>query len=171
MRAAGVALLPADRAGRSGVLGITVTENLTLPVLGGFARKGVLRHRAESAVATRLLHEYDVRPPVGSARLGSLSGGNQQKVLLAKWLHSEPDVLLLHEPTQGVDIASRSQIFRIIQEAAAAGVGILIASSEYEDLAHLCDRVMVLNRGRMSTELSGDHLTEHDIVRACLVAG
>lgn len=171
MRAAGVALLPADRAGSSGVLEISVTENLTLPVLGGFSRRGVLRHRAETASATHVLREYNVRPPIGSSRLGSLSGGNQQKVLLAKWLHSNPKVLLLHEPTQGVDISSRSQIFRIIQQAAAAGVGILIASSEYEDLAHLCDRVFVLNRGRTSAELAGDNLTEHDIVRACLVAG
>jgi ribose transport system ATP-binding protein len=171
LRANGVALLPVDRAGSSGVLAISVKENLTLPVVTQFWRHGLLRNRAESASVQSVLHDYDVRPPTGSNRLGSLSGGNQQKVLLAKWLNSDPKILLLHEPTQGVDISSRSQIFRIIQDAATAGVAVLIASSEYEDLAHLCDRVIVLNRGQVTAELSGDDLTEHNIVRSCLVAG
>src|SRR5262249_8786903 len=109
-------------------------------------------------------------PPRPDHRLGALSGGNQQKVLLAKWLQAEPDVVLLHEPTQGVDIASRAQIFAIVRRAADAGAAILIASSEYEDLANMCDRVLVLNRGRAVAELSGGQLTEDAIMRSCLVA-
>lgn len=170
MRAAGVTLLPADRAGSSGVLSASVGENLSLPVLSRFFRAGVLRHKREARAAQALLARYDVRPPRESARLGALSGGNQQKVLLAKWLQSSPKVILLHEPTQGVDIGSRSQIFRIIETAAAAGAAVLIASSEYEDLAHLCDRVLVLNRGRIVAELASADLSEHAIISACLLA-
>jgi ribose transport system ATP-binding protein len=99
-----------------------------------------------------------------------LSGGNQQKALLAKWFGTRPQIFLLHEPTQGVDIASRAQIFGIVRAAADAGAGVLIASSEYGDLAHLCDRVLVLHRGRVAAELSGGRLTEDTIMRNCLMA-
>jgi ribose transport system ATP-binding protein len=168
-RAAGITLLPADRAGSSGILSASVGENLTLPILKRFFQGGFLRHRQESEVSQSLLSRYDVRSGGPSANLGSLSGGNQQKVLLAKWLQSSPNVILLHEPTQGVDIGSRSQIFRIIESAAAAGAGVLIASSEYEDLAHLCDRVIVLSRGRIVAEINSENLSEHAIISACLL--
>lgn len=170
MRAAGVTLLPADRAGSSGVLSASVGDNLTLPVLKRFFQTGVLRHKREARASHALLTRYDVRPSRQAARLGALSGGNQQKVLLAKWLQSNPKVILLHEPTQGIDIGSRSQIFRIIESAAAAGAAVLIASSEYEDLAHLCNRVIVLSRGRIVAELAAADLSEHAIISACLLA-
>jgi len=170
LRAAGVCLLPADRAGASGVPAATVGENLTLPVLGRFFAGGRLRHGRERTAARGLVRDYDVRPPHPEQRLGSLSGGNQQKVLLAKWLQADPDVVLLHEPTQGVDIASRAQIFGIVRRAADAGAAVLIASSEYEDLARMCDRVLVLHRGRTVAELSGGNLTEDAITRSCLLA-
>jgi ribose transport system ATP-binding protein len=170
LRAAGVALLPADRARASGVLAATVGENLTLPVLGRYFTGGRLHRGRERETARDLVHRYDVRPPDPGQRLGALSGGNQQKVLLAKWLQAGPRVVLLHEPTQGVDIASRAHIFRIVQAAADAGAGVLIASSEYADLAHMCDRVLVLHRGRPAAELSGAGLTEDAITRGCLLA-
>lgn len=170
LRAAGVALLPADRARASGIPAATVGENLTLPVLDRFFAGGRLRHGREQAAVRDLVARYDVRPPSPGRRLGALSGGNQQKVLLAKWLQAGPRVVLLHEPTQGVDIASRAHIFRIVRAAADAGAGVLIASSEYEDLAHLCDRVLVLHHGRPGVELSGARLTEDAITRSCLLS-
>ncbi|GHH79368.1 putative ribose/galactose/methyl galactoside import ATP-binding protein 1 [Streptomyces sulfonofaciens] len=170
MRAAGVALLPADRARASGAPGATVGENMTLPVLDRFFTGGRLRHARERSAVRGLITRYDVRPPRPGQRLGALSGGNQQKVLLAKWLQDSPRVVLLHEPTHGVDIASRAHIFRIIRAAADAGTGVLIASSEYEDLASLCDRVLVLHHGRPGAELSGAGLTEDALTRSCLLA-
>jgi len=170
VRAAGVSLLPADRARTSGVLSATVAENLTLPVLDRFFAGGRLRRGRERTAARGLVEKYDVRPRRPDHRLGALSGGNQQKVLLAKWLQAGPDVLLLHEPTQGVDIASRAQIFSIVRSAADSGAAILIASSEYEDLANMCDRVVVLNHGRAVAELSSGRLSEDAIMRSCLLA-
>src|SRR6185312_8561556 len=104
--------------------------------------------------ARHLIARFDVHPGDPTRPLSTLSGGNQQKVLLAKWLQLDTAVIMLHEPTLGVDIASRAQIFAIIREAADNGTGVLIASSEYEDLANLCDRVLVLNRGKVVAELT-----------------
>ena len=168
-RRRGVALVPADRPRASGSLSATITENISLPVLPRFFRGGALRARHERANARRLVADFDVRPARIDLDLGQLSGGNQQKVLLAKWLQSSLSLLLLHEPTLGVDIGSRAQIFGIIRAAADEGMAVLVASSEYEDLAGICDRVVVLNRGRVVAELAADRLSEDAILRACFV--
>jgi ribose transport system ATP-binding protein len=169
LRRAGVALLPADRKRASGSLGATVLENVTLPVFAEFFSGGLLRHRKERAHVLELLARFEVRPPAPSASLAALSGGNQQKALLAKWLQRRPQVLILHEPTQGVDVGSRARIFSIIQEVAAEGVAIVIVSSEHEDLAHLCNRVLVMRRGRVGVELAGADVSEERIVEQCYV--
>ncbi len=127
MRRAGVALLPADRARASGVRSATVLENVTLPVVGSFFGHGRMRKGAERVRVLRLLTDFGVHPHDPDRRFGALSGGNQQKALLGTWLQVEPSVLLLHEPTQGVDIGSRREIFRIVREVAAAGAAVVIA--------------------------------------------
>lgn len=165
-----ISLVPADRARASGAPAASVMENMSLPVLDRFFATGFLRKRAEAERARELISRFDVRPGDPTKPLSSLSGGNQQKVLLAKWLQIDTAVILLHEPTLGVDIASRAQIFGIIREAADSGTGVLIASSEYEDLANLCDRVLVLNRGRVVAELAGSSLTEERILHHCFIA-
>jgi ribose transport system ATP-binding protein len=170
LRRAGVALLPADRQRASGVPQASVLENVTLPTVSRYFRSGVLRHRAERSDVHTLLDRFDVRPRDPDRLLATLSGGNQQKVLLAKWLQTKPLVLLLHEPTHGVDVGSRRQIFRIIRDVTASGVGILISSAEYEDLANMCDRVLVMRQGRLVRDLSGTDLTEDRIVEQCYLA-
>jgi len=159
-RAAGLALLPADRQKASGAQEASVRENVSLPVLARFARFGTIRAGLERLAAERLLHAFDVRPARSEAPLRTLSGGNQQKALLGKWMQTAPSVLVLHEPTQGVDVGSKQDIFRRIEEIAASGVAVLIASSEAEDLARLCHRVAVLRRGRIAGVLAGPDLTE-----------
>jgi ribose transport system ATP-binding protein len=167
MRRAGVALLPADRSRASGVGSASVLENVTLPVLNGFFTGGRLRKGAERARVLALLTQFGVQPLDPDRRFGALSGGNQQKALLGKWLQVQPSVLLLHEPTQGVDVGSRREIFRIVREVAAAGAAVVIASSEYEDLANVCNRVVVMRRGRAVTELTGDDLSSERILERC----
>jgi ribose transport system ATP-binding protein len=159
----GVALLPADRQRASGAQRLSVRENLSLPVLDRFFSFGRLNGRAERRAAHALLQRYKVRPPDPDSQLYTLSGGNQQKALFGKWMQTNPDILLLHEPTQGVDVGSKQEIFREIEKAAAAGVAVLIASSEAEDLANLCHRVVVLRRGLFAGELSGVELAEQTI--------
>jgi ribose transport system ATP-binding protein len=166
-RKLGMGLLPADREGESGVLAASLMENLTLTCLNDFFRRGKLMHREERRHATRLATSFEVRPTTPEARLGDLSGGNQQKALLAKWLHIKPRIQFLHEPTQGVDIGSRRQIFQLIEEAARNGTAFIISSSEYEDLAHICTRVLIFRSGTIVGELSGGSLTGDKITELC----
>jgi ribose transport system ATP-binding protein len=130
----------------------------------------MLRHRAERSAVEKLLAQFDVRPPEPDRLLATLSGGNQQKALLGKWLQTDPAVLLLHEPTQGVDIGSRQQILQIIADVAASGAAVLIASSEYDELAHLCHRVLIFRHGQVARELTGADLTEARIAEQCYLA-
>ena len=166
-RAADVALLPADRQSRSGTPRATVRENVTLPALGSYRTRRGLDHARERSEVREALVRFEVSPPDGERSLSSLSGGNQQKALLARWLRLEPRVLLLHEPTQGVDIGARSGIFKILTESAARGTSVLYASVEYEDLANVCDRVLVFDRGRVVGELSGAGLTADRLAQHC----
>jgi ribose transport system ATP-binding protein len=161
----GIALLPADRLGAGGAGAATVRENVTLPSLGQFFHLGVLRHRSEEASVGVLLERFSVIPPSPMAVFGTLSGGNQQKALMAKWFATEPKVLLLHEPTHGVDVGARQQLFSYIRDLAAAGTSVIIASAEYEDLARLCDRVLVFRNGAVVAAVSGSALTEERLVQ------
>jgi ribose transport system ATP-binding protein len=97
----------------------------------------------------------------------SLSGGNQQKAMLAKWLQTRPSLLLLHEPTQGVDVGARQQIFQLTRNAAADGTAVVCVSTDYEQLAAVCDRVVVFGRGRVARELTGDQVTKERIAEQC----
>jgi ribose transport system ATP-binding protein len=163
-RGLGMALLPGDRQNGSGVGALTVGDNVSLPVLSTYFRRGVLRHRRRDASVTGLLETYGVRPARPEMRLDELSGGNQQKALLAKWLQCAPALLLLDEPTQGVDVGAKKDIFAHISAVAEAGTAVVISSSEYEDLARLCDRVAVFRKGRVAAVLRGADLTEERIV-------
>lgn len=165
--ALGLALVPGDRLGMSGVGHLTVRDNVSLPVLRTFFSRGVLSAHREHDHVERLLHSYGVQPPEPERSLETLSGGNQQKALLAKWLQLSPKVLLLDEPSQGVDIGARKEIFGRMREAADAGTSIVMASSEFEDLAHVCDRVLVFRHGRLVSQLAGEALTEDRLVEQC----
>lgn len=165
--AAGLALLPADR-GRDGAADVaTVAENLSLPTLGRYFQGGRLRHRRERERVRELLEAYDVHPREPRAPFSTLSGGNKQRVLIAKWFETRPAVLLMHEPTHGVDVGARQQILEHVGTAAREGQAFLIASAEYEDLGHLCDRVLVFRDGRAVAELAGASLTHDRILEQC----
>jgi ribose transport system ATP-binding protein len=163
----GIAFLPADRPRFSGAVTETVQENLSLPVLRKFLRGGRLRASQETRHVRALLDEYDVRPRTPSTPLARLSGGNQQKALLAKWVQTAPRVLLLDEPVQGVDVGAKAQLFDRLRELASSGCTLVIASSEYEDLALLCDRVLVFVDGKVDRVLSGSEVTKDQIAAAC----
>ena len=164
---AGLALLPADRLQQGSAQEASVLENVTLPMLSQFFSGGLLHHQQERRRVTEVLTAFQVAPPDPGKKFAELSGGNQQKALVAKWFQVEPTVLLLHEPTQGVDVGARKQVFQRIRDFADAGGAILIASVEYEDLAHLCDRVLVFRHGRAVAELRKPNLSESMIVEQC----
>lgn len=165
----GMALVPDERLRLAAAGEATVLENLTLTMLPEFSRGPLLRKRREKAFARTLLTEHDVTPPDPDLPLASLSGGNQQKVVLARALAQKPKILLLHEPTQGVDIGARNQIFERIDSAARKGMAVLIASTEYEDLAQVADRVIVMRDGAIKAVLERPDLSASAIERSTFV--
>jgi ribose transport system ATP-binding protein len=113
-----------------------------------------------------ILKTYDVRAAHADQPIGTLSGGNQQKALLGRWLGREPEVILLDEPTRGVDVGAKAQIHAVIDRLAAAGKGVLLISSDLTELIGMSDRILVMNRGQISAELSGEKKTEHNVILA-----
>ncbi|HEX6467904.1 MAG TPA: sugar ABC transporter ATP-binding protein [Streptosporangiaceae bacterium] len=161
-----VALVPADRR-RDGIApALTVAENATILVNHEHTSFGRLRLRRLRRLVRDLLDRFDVRPRDPGAATWQLSGGNQQRVVLAKWLEIGPKLLLLHEPTQGVDVAARAQIYRMVRTATDGGMATLWVSSDFEELAAVCDRVIIMAGGLVRAELSGDELTEDAISSA-----
>jgi ribose transport system ATP-binding protein len=166
----GIALVPGNRARDGAWLDGTVEENITMPVLSEFFVNGALRRRSEGRRAAALTVRFGVRPPNAALPMRSLSGGNQQKVVLAKWMQARPRVLLLHEPAQGVDAGAKKDIFQLVVDAAAAGAAVVIFSAEYDQLAHLCHRILVLRDREVAAELDGSEVNEEAILRACHAA-
>jgi len=151
----GFALIPANRL-RDGVVPLaSVAENLTLPTIRSYFDHGTLHLKRETRAVGQLMDHFRAVPREPKQAMATLSGGNQQKVILAKWFARDPAVFLMHEPTQGVDVGARRQIFERVREAAEAGKAVLVASSEQEDLAALCHRVIVFRNGRPISELTG----------------
>jgi ribose transport system ATP-binding protein len=155
----GIAFVPAERALRGIVAPMNVRENLSISDLGRHFVGGRLRRRAEVAETKHWIDRLSIKTSSTEALIGSLSGGNQQKVLFGKALRLSPKLLLLDEPTQGIDVGAKDQIHRLVDEAAAAGMATLIASTDTDELVRLCHRVIVLANGRVRTTLVGDHIT------------
>ncbi|GAY07537.1 sugar ABC transporter ATP-binding protein [Pseudonocardia sp. N23] len=162
----GMALVPGDRKNSGSVGTLSLGENMNLTVLDRYFRGWRLRHGKMRDNVRQLIGEFDVRPAIPDLEYGSLSGGNQQKALMAKWQQTQPKVLLLHEPTQGVDVGARQQIFDMIRGSTATSATIC-ASSEYEQLETICDRVGIFVRGRLVTFVTGEDITKARIADLC----
>jgi ribose transport system ATP-binding protein len=158
----GVALIPQSRLRDAAFAGMSVRENVSVAVLRQYF-SGWMRGRAERSDATDLVRRFGVKADSIEAPLAALSGGNQQKLVLARWLRREPRLLLLDEPTQGVDAAARTEIHAVIREAAARGCAVLVASSDFPELARLCHRVCVIRGGRVVYEVTGPELTANHL--------
>jgi ribose transport system ATP-binding protein len=163
----GVVLVPGDRQRQGAVMGLSVRENVTLPHISRFFHWFLDRPR-ERHFALSLLRKFDVRPPLPERSFATLSGGNQQKAIIGKWLATNPRVLIMHEPSQGVDVGARSHIFRLIRDMVDQGTAVIIASIEHEDLAHLCDRVLIFRYGHPVEQLVGkEQLSKERILERC----
>jgi ribose transport system ATP-binding protein len=164
LMAAGVALIPGDRAVQGLAPGLTVFQNITVPRVTTNGKKWWTGRRWQHEEVAELIGRLGVRPPDPRALVSTLSGGNQQKVLLAKWVGSAPRLLLLHEPTQAVDIGARHDIVRILRDLASNGACLVVAASDPQELSILCDRVLVVSDGVIAAELEDD-LSQDTIVR------
>lgn len=169
--AQGIALVPGDR-GTQGTLPVRpIQENLTIASLGGRSRLGVLSGSRERAAAQSMVEALSIAIGGLGDPISSLSGGNAQKVVFGKWLLTEPGVVLLDDPTKGVDVGAKAEIYRIIRRLADDGATVIINSSEDRELVTVCDRVLVLFEGAVRAELVGDEITEERLVQAALVIG
>jgi ribose transport system ATP-binding protein len=154
----GVGFIPENRSVQALFSGMSITANLTAPSVGRYWLRGRISRRRMREVAGRLVKHFNVRSRSPDQPVDSLSGGNQQKVVLARWLHLQPRLLLLDEPTQGVDIGSRADIYRHIRTAVDDGAAAILVTSDFEELSHNADRVLILKAGRLTTELNGDEM-------------
>lgn len=162
----GVAFVPSDRRGEGAAVRLSVTENLTLSALGSFSTFGVLRKGKEISAARRTVEQLTIRPGRTDVAARDLSGGNQQKVVLGRWLVSESSIFILDSPTSGVDIGSRAEIYRIINELAQAGAAVLVITQDLPELIGLSDRVLVMYRGTITREFSGAEATDDAVLAA-----
>lgn len=166
--AAGIALVPEDRQHEGLVLEMTVAENLSLGSLPGLCRYGFVDHRKEESLTRDLINRLSIKAASPHVATETLSGGNQQKIVLGKWLACEPKVLILDEPTRGVDVGAKSQVHNIVRELAASGLATLVISSEMQELLTLCNRLLVVREGRIVGELSCASTTQEEVLAMAL---
>ncbi|MDQ3225294.1 MAG: ATP-binding cassette domain-containing protein, partial [Chloroflexota bacterium] len=167
----GLGLLPEDRKLQGLLLGRALRENVSLASLRRFTRFGILRPAQEERAVRALMGELQIVARGSGQSVETLSGGNQQKVVLARWLARQCGILLFDEPTRGVDVGAKEEIYRLIHALAASGAAVLIVSSELKELFAICPRILVMREGRLAGEFAGSHLREEEVVDAMLMGG
>jgi ribose transport system ATP-binding protein len=167
----GISLVPEDRKTEALFLKLSGTENTSIPVIERFSKFGVIDVKQERAAVSAVFQRVEVAERALWTRAGAFSGGNQQKIAIAKWLLAESRVLLLYDPTRGIDVGTKHELYRLMRQYVEAGGSILLYSTEIPELVHLADRVLVLYQGRVAREVSGDDLNEDAIMRAALGHG
>jgi ABC-type sugar transport system ATPase subunit len=163
----GIALLPEDRRLQATVPNMSVRENATLATLGRYRRGPFLSRRLERKAVRELVTRFQIKVAGIENPIRQLSGGNQQKVIVSRWVSRDPGVLLFDEPTQGIDVGAKTEIFSIMRDLADGGRAVLFISSEVEELAEVADRVIVLREGRVAAELAREEISTQAILRAC----
>ena len=164
----GLGLLPEDRKAQGLVLGLTVKENIALTSEKKLSHFGLVDEGKEAALAQRYVDELRIKTPSISQRAGALSGGNQQKIVLGKWLAASVDVLIMDEPTRGIDVASKVEIYELMNRLTAAGAGILMISSELPEILGMSDRMLVMRAGRIVAEFDSAGTTQEMLLGAAL---
>jgi ribose transport system ATP-binding protein len=162
----GVGLVPEDRRAHGLVLCLPVRSNIVLPILGKIKRLLFSHKRKEKEITNQLISSLDIKTPSTEHEVELLSGGNQQKVVLAKWLAAAPQVIIFDEPTRGIDVGAKAEIHRLMRELANQGTGILMISSELPEILGMSDRVLVMSGGQLSATFSADQVTEEKVMAA-----
>ncbi len=162
---AGIVYVPEDRGKQGAILDMPIFQNVTLPSLNKTSRDGFLRLAEEFALAREYTKRLDLRAASLDTNVGALSGGNQQKVVIAKWLATQPRVIILDEPTKGIDVGSKAAVHDFMSELAAQGLSVIMVSSEIPEVLGMSDRVIVMREGRMVAELEGADLSPETLVR------
>jgi ABC-type sugar transport system ATPase subunit len=163
-----MAYVSSDRKGSGLILGLDVTTNITIASLNSVSPFGFIQADKEAEIARRQVESLGIRAASLNQEVQSLSGGNQQKVLLAKWAETSPRVFLLDEPTRGVDVGAKHEIYSLINRWTEEGIGVVLITSELQELIGLADRILVMHRGSISAELSRGQITRERVMRAAM---
>ncbi|MDD9923256.1 MAG: sugar ABC transporter ATP-binding protein [Boseongicola sp.] len=161
----GIVYVPEDRGRQGTITALPIFQNVTLPSLGRTSKNGFLKLAEEFQLAREYTERLDLRAASLDTDVGNLSGGNQQKVVIAKWLATHPKIIILDEPTKGIDIGSKAAVHEFMAELAAQGLAVIMVSSEIPEVLGMSDRVIVMREGRIAAELSGDDMTPETLVR------
>jgi ribose transport system ATP-binding protein len=167
----GMALIPEDRKTEGLMLPMSVRDNLSMASLGKFSRGGLVDRTAETKAIDEMIALLAIKTDGTAVPVGTLSGGNQQKIVIAKWLMTKPKVILLNDPTRGIDVGTKAEIYQLLRKLADAGAAILYYSTDYDELVGCCDRVLVLYDGAVGRVLSGAEITERALVSSALNIG
>lgn len=163
--AAGIAYVTEDRKDAGLNLIQSIRENISAAALGKLTRSGVVDKGREVVVAQQYQRDIRIKTASVESAVSNLSGGNQQKVSLAKWMYTDPDVLILDEPTRGIDVGAKFEIYQLINELAAQGKGVIVISSEMPELIGLCDRIYAINAGRVTGQLPREQVDQESLMR------
>jgi ribose transport system ATP-binding protein len=163
-----IALIPEDRRAQGLVLDHPVTENLTLPLLDGLKSNGLLSKKQILAKSKEIIDQFDIKLAYPGIRVGALSGGNQQKVVIGKWLGTDPEILLMDEPTAGVDIGTKSEILDLVRKIADSGKSVILISSELPELLSVSDRILVLKDGRVAKSLNREEIPSEEFLQLAI---
>lgn len=164
----GMALIPEDRKTEGLMLPMTVRDNLTFAALDRISHNGFIDRATEQRLISEMMSLLAIRPPATGVAAGALSGGNQQKVVIAKWLMNKPRIILLNDPTRGIDVGTKQEIYLLLRKLADAGAAILFYSTDYDELIGCCGRVLVLYDGAIKRELIGAEITERALIASAL---
>ncbi len=162
----GISLVPEDRKGQGLVLGMNCRDNMTLPQVGALASGPFVAQGKENEIFEKYHARLDIRTPGWKQIVGNLSGGNQQKIVIGKWLSMNPKVLIVDEPTRGIDVGSKSEIHNLIRELAAQGYAVIVISSEMPEVLHVSDRIVAMYAGRIMCTFSAEEVTEDNLIQA-----
>jgi ribose transport system ATP-binding protein len=166
--AIGMALIPEDRKTEGLMLPMSVRENLSYAALDRLSSGGIIDRAQEQKLIDEMVQLLAIRTASLDIPVGALSGGNQQKVVIAKWLMRRPRIILLNDPTRGIDVGTKQEIYQLMRKLADEGAAILFYSTDYDELIGCCDRVLVLYDGAVKRELTGDEITEHALIASAL---
>ena len=164
MKSLGVALTPENRKKDGLILDFAVTTNVTMAPIDRISRFGWLDHAKAGQLAREMIDKLAIKTPSADAIVGTLSGGNQQKVVIANWLNTKPKIILMDEPSRGIDVAAKQQIFQLVRQLAADGIGVLFVSSEVEEVLDVCDRILVIHEGTLTADLNHNAVTLDELV-------
>ena len=162
----GISLVPEDRKGQGLVLGMNCRDNMTLPQVDTLRSGPFVAEGEELAIFERYRDQLDIRTPGWWQKVGNLSGGNQQKIVIGKWLSMHPDVLIVDEPTRGIDVGSKSEIHKLLRALAAQGYAVMVVSSEMPEVLHVSDRIIAMYSGRIIRTFGSDEVTEDSLIQA-----